>query len=630
MVKKVVQLLALLTAIVGIVVGQHVFAPLPTNGALRRSMSASVGQNLLPLMQNPPVQEFPVAVSPTDIRTTIKVSAIAAIKFGSHPSTAVELKNNQYPYELYAGFRSIEAQEPVTNRTIFRIASMSKMVTALTSLIYVEKGQLSLDEEISSYIHSFEDATVIKKVATTPYPFTSVTSVAGSPLVTIPLPYLSSANIAELYKLQAGVQVSAGISGINFDGIFTVMSFNIADRTVTLSLNCEPAVSGSFNVNGTIDLLPKLPSRWSPYDYVYVSSNPDPNFFFVKSRVYYSTEPSKPVTVRHLLSHTAGVGYYTTSYSANLASLQTAIMMKRDPVLSRWMLTPTLDMDVVEWAERMGRIPMRYQPGTEYNYGPQLAVLGGVLVAYERARSCGDSTTSLYDIQKRVLFDPLNITDAGYFIKNDDPRRAYKIANLAHVYTNLDTAVYNSGTAWVSDPYVSLAIKFQDSLLPGLQAGLMDGTNPSGEGDANPLHPIYGTAAPKKMEAGDAGLYMRNDEYQRIVTMLAQKGVYNGQRIVQESTLNQMFTNQIGNLNITDQDFVVEPTVKWGFGVAVGDGSISTSAKDLFTAHWAGAYGGWWMVNQPSITAFTLSSNMMPGIGYRNLVTLVANITKDT
>lgn len=576
------------------------------------------GQNLLPQLQNPPFWESTSGLPPTDPRNIIRGTALSLIKLAGQPSISLELKNGAIPYTLYAGFRSIEAQAPIRNDTILRLASMSKMITAVTLLKYVENDLIDLNDPVSKYIPAFADATVIQKVIPDAYPFSSVELFHGSPRVVIPLPYLSSSEVSRLFRKQAGIQLTGSLNGVKVDEIFTIMSFDPSKRTITVDLNCAVNISGNFSINGTLDVLPKLPNRWSPYDYANVPLSP-----VQKKREYYSTEPSKTVTIRHLVTHTAGINYASPFAFGNMDALQTAIMQKMDKSLVRWTITPTLDMDVVEWASRMAKIPMTYQPGTQWSYGPQAGVIGAVLVAYERADCCGDRNVGLYDIQKRVLFDPLGITDAGYFIHDNDPRRSDKISRLAHSYTALDTTIF--GTPYITTLYGSLFVKNSDTMLPGLHASLTDGANPSVEGDANPLHPIYGSATPRRHEAGDAGLYMRNDEFQRIVTMLTQNGTYNGQQILRPETVQQMFTNQIGDLRVV-HDGVPGGNVSWGYGVVVGDESTNPDPLTKTTAHWSGALGGWWFVNQRSNTAFTLTSNTLPGAA-RALASAIAGMT---
>ncbi|MFI5000331.1 MAG: serine hydrolase domain-containing protein [Reyranellales bacterium] len=58
------------------------------------------------------------------------------------------------------GFRDREAKVPMTNDTIFRIASMSKPITSVAAMILVEEGKLSLADPVSKYIPAFAETKV--------------------------------------------------------------------------------------------------------------------------------------------------------------------------------------------------------------------------------------------------------------------------------------------------------------------------------------------------------------------------------------------------------------------------------------------------------------------------------------
>ncbi len=60
--------------------------------------------------------------------------------------------------ELYfgaAGFADVAAAKPVARDTIFRIYSMTKPVTAALCMIFVDRGVLSLDDDIAKFIPCF-------------------------------------------------------------------------------------------------------------------------------------------------------------------------------------------------------------------------------------------------------------------------------------------------------------------------------------------------------------------------------------------------------------------------------------------------------------------------------------------
>lgn len=53
------------------------------------------------------------------------------------------------------GVQDTETQEPVTSETLFQAASISKPVTAVAVLRFVEQGQLDLDEDVETYLVSW-------------------------------------------------------------------------------------------------------------------------------------------------------------------------------------------------------------------------------------------------------------------------------------------------------------------------------------------------------------------------------------------------------------------------------------------------------------------------------------------
>src|SRR5689334_12332837 len=59
------------------------------------------------------------------------------------------------------GARDLSTSLPVERDTIFRIASMSKPVTAVAALIQAERGRFGLDEPIARYAPEFADMRVL-------------------------------------------------------------------------------------------------------------------------------------------------------------------------------------------------------------------------------------------------------------------------------------------------------------------------------------------------------------------------------------------------------------------------------------------------------------------------------------
>lgn len=67
-------------------------------------------------------------------------------------------------YKEYFGYTSVNAKTPVNSKTIFRLASMTKPITTVATLILVERGLLCLEDEISKYIPDFKDIHVTEVI----------------------------------------------------------------------------------------------------------------------------------------------------------------------------------------------------------------------------------------------------------------------------------------------------------------------------------------------------------------------------------------------------------------------------------------------------------------------------------
>lgn len=66
-------------------------------------------------------------------------------------------QKDQMIYQKCFGYTSTNETEPISENTLFRLASMTKPITAVAVLILVEKGMLSLDEPIYKYLPEFKE-----------------------------------------------------------------------------------------------------------------------------------------------------------------------------------------------------------------------------------------------------------------------------------------------------------------------------------------------------------------------------------------------------------------------------------------------------------------------------------------
>ncbi len=68
------------------------------------------------------------------------------------------LRGGRVEQTIYAGYANLEQHRRVTNRSIFRIASVTKQFTTQAIMVLRERGLLSLDDKLSKYFPTFPKA----------------------------------------------------------------------------------------------------------------------------------------------------------------------------------------------------------------------------------------------------------------------------------------------------------------------------------------------------------------------------------------------------------------------------------------------------------------------------------------
>lgn len=114
-----------------------------------------------------------------------------------------------------------------------------------------------------------------------------------------------------------------------------------------------------------------------------------------------------PITIRHLLTHTAGLSY--GFYEDSLVE-----QMYRDANLS------DPDSNLEEMVEKLGELPLVSQPGTAWRYSNATDVLGRLVEVI--------SDESFDSFLKNRIFDPLDMDDTAFYVSED------KLDRLASIY----------------------------------------------------------------------------------------------------------------------------------------------------------------------------------------------------
>ena len=91
------------------------------------------------------------------------IEAAAEYDFHNHKvfgSAYCVIQEDNVIYKNCFGTTSADHAEAVTENTLFRLASMTKPITAIAALILVERGQLSLSDKVSDYLPEYKDVHI--------------------------------------------------------------------------------------------------------------------------------------------------------------------------------------------------------------------------------------------------------------------------------------------------------------------------------------------------------------------------------------------------------------------------------------------------------------------------------------
>ena len=196
------------------------------------------------------------------------------------------------------------------------------------------------------------------------------------------------------------------------------------------------------------------------------------------------------VTVRGLLTHTAGIGYVITGKGALPTAFREAGLtggpVSRNAVPGFAPITPAPDLTI--FAERLSALPLRFDPGTRWSYSAGLDLMGRVI---ELA-----SGMSFEMFLRRRLFEPLGMTSTFFSVP---------ASQLLRLTTNYGIA----GTLKIA-------------LDPGATSIFTD---------------------PVTLPLGGAGLVMSPRDYDRFLLMLAGRGAIGRTRVMKRETVALAMSN---------------------------------------------------------------------------------------
>jgi methyl acetate hydrolase len=96
------------------------------------------------------------------MRRRIDAMLRSAVKRGAVPNVvAMAADRSGVVYQGAAGPRAVGGDEPVAVDSLFKIASMTKMVTTVAALQLLEAGALDLDAPVEDYLPAFGNLQVL-------------------------------------------------------------------------------------------------------------------------------------------------------------------------------------------------------------------------------------------------------------------------------------------------------------------------------------------------------------------------------------------------------------------------------------------------------------------------------------
>jgi CubicO group peptidase (beta-lactamase class C family) len=263
-------------------------------------------------------------------------------------------------------------------------------------------------------------------------------------------------------------------------------------------------------------------------------------------------DATRPITIQDLLRHTSGITY---GFFGNM-------MVKKLYVDANIVDTR---VDNAEFAERIAKLPLAYQPGTIWDYSHSTDILGRLVEVV--------SGKSLYQFTKETILDPLGMTDTSFYVADQT-----KHARIAEPFKN--------------DRTIGAGVEFFDPRVVD------------------------------KWESGGGGLVGTVSDYARFVMMLTNGGVLDGKRYIGPKTLAYMTSDHNAGVITPGPLYLPGPGYGFGLGFAVRkESGVALSVGTVGDYNWGGAGGTYFWVD-PKENMFVVYAMQSPRnrVPYRQIL----------
>jgi methyl acetate hydrolase len=254
----------------------------------------------------------------------------------------------------------------------------------------------------------------------------------------------------------------------------------------------------------------------------------------------------RPITVRHLLTHTAGFSYDIWN-----------------PILGKYMADNGVP-GIVTCQNAALNLPLMFDPGDAWQYGINIDWVGKIVEALSGQR--------LGDYFQKNIFGPLGMQDTSFTVRSSQQSR------LASVHQ-----------------------RGEDGTLAPIEFGM-------------PEEPEF--------QMGGGGLYSTVPDFMRFAQMLLGGGARNGTRVLRPETVDSMFQNHIGSLNVmtlktvnpalsNDADFFPGMVQKWGISFVINTETAPTG-RSAGSVGWTGLANSFFWIDRTKNVAGVYLTQMLP------------------
>lgn len=209
----------------------------------------------------------------------------------------------------------------------------------------------------------------------------------------------------------------------------------------------------------------------------------------IESDTTFTTRPAdRPITIRHLLTHTSGIGYGMIDGDERFRKIFQKAGLTN--------IFTTEPITIAQFVKRLAKLPLHHNPGEKFTYSMSTDVLGYFVEVM--------SGMPLDEFFRTRIFEPLGMNDTWFYLP---------------------------GSA--SDRLVAVQ-EFKDGKWKRFPNDYYE-----------PDYPVTGA---KRYFSGGAGLSGTIKDYATFLQMYLNNGELNGVRLLSRTTVNFMMANQIGDI----------------------------------------------------------------------------------